>query len=211
MNVQERQSLENFLKQLTAVRGTVKDPEAETLITNAVSQQPDAAYLLVQRTLLMEQALAAAKSQIATLQDQLHGNTDRGSFLSSNEWGKSPSMTAPNTLPLQPAYSLNPTQAAPQRSFFNSSAGSFLSSVAATAAGVAGGAFLFQGIEHLLGNHQNGNGFLGQGLTGDVIEQTTINNYYSDDSTLATSNDDGLNNLLDNSFDDTSSDNDSWI
>lgn len=37
-----------------------------------------------------------------------------------------------------------------------------LGNIAATAAGVAGGAFLFQGIENLMSHHRSGSGFLDQ-------------------------------------------------
>ncbi|MFX5785494.1 DUF2076 family protein, partial [Acinetobacter baumannii] len=65
---QETQVLQNFLDQLVKVQGINKDPQAQSLINDAVSKQADASYLLVQRALLMEQALATANSQIANLQ-----------------------------------------------------------------------------------------------------------------------------------------------
>ena len=61
--------------------------------------------------------------------------------------------------------------------------GSVLGSVAATAAGVAGGAFLYQGIEHMF-NGNSGAGLARQnGLSAPVenIENTTVNNYYGSD------------------------------
>ena len=57
--------------------------------------------------------------------------------------------------------------------------GGFLRSAAATAAGVAGGALLFQGIESLFGNHYAG-GLAGAGMTPGLGE-TVINNYYGSD------------------------------
>ena len=58
-----------------------------------------------------------------------------------------------------------------------------LGTIAATAAGVAGGAFLFQGIGSLLGHHQ-GAGLLDQtqahGMAALPAEQTTVNNFYGD-------------------------------
>jgi hypothetical protein len=64
MNTQEIQSLESFLNQLVQARGVAKDPQADSLIANAVAQQPDAAYLLVQRALLMERKRPARPSVI---------------------------------------------------------------------------------------------------------------------------------------------------
>src|SRR5205085_10756582 len=65
MSPQDSQMLNDFLAQLIQARGIQKDPEADALIQRAVAQQPDATYLLVQRALLMEQALNNAKDQIA--------------------------------------------------------------------------------------------------------------------------------------------------
>jgi hypothetical protein len=71
MSPQEMQVLQNFLAQLVQVQGVAKDPQAASLISEAISKQPDASYLLVQRALLLEQALANANSQIASLQADL--------------------------------------------------------------------------------------------------------------------------------------------
>src|SRR5260370_40444027 len=65
MNPHERAILENFLDQLVRVRGTRKIPEADAMIRRAVDRQPDAAYLLVQRNLMLGQALAETKAQLA--------------------------------------------------------------------------------------------------------------------------------------------------
>jgi hypothetical protein len=69
----------------------------------------------------------------------------------------------------------------------NSGAGSFLGSVATTAAGVVAGGFLFQGIEHLLSGHHGSSSFWGDGSAEPVAEQTIINNYYDSpaDNSLA--------------------------
>ena len=58
--------------------------------------------------------------------------------------------------------------------------GGFLRSAAATAAGVAGGALLFQGISSLFGNHYAG-GLMSGGMTPGLGE-TVVNNYYGDDA-----------------------------
>src|SRR5262249_5800552 len=50
----------------------------------------------------------------------------------------------------------------------------------ATAAGVAGGALLFQGISSLFGNHYAG-GLIGAGMTPGLGE-TVVNNYYGNDA-----------------------------
>lgn len=202
MSPQERQVLQDFLDQLVQARDVPKDPEADDLIARAVARQPDAGYLLTQRALLVEQALNAAKRQIADLQNQVAagrgaGAPAAGGFLEgANAWGHSPGNASRYAAPgrAAPVYDAPPVQqqapmqqapmqAAPARSGFLGGGGSgFLGNIAATAAGVAGGAFLFQGIESLMGGHHGG-GFLG-GNNPNVapIEETTVNNYYGDNA-----------------------------
>jgi hypothetical protein len=60
---------------------------------------------------------------------------------------------------------------------------SFLRSAATTAAGIAGGALLFEGIESLMGGHGGfGGGYGGAGFGGfggqPGITETVVNNYY---------------------------------
>src|SRR5688572_28214283 len=71
MTPQEKQLLERFLADMAAARAGQKDPEAESLIRDAVSRQPDAAYLLVQRALQLDQVLQIRESEVATLQAEL--------------------------------------------------------------------------------------------------------------------------------------------
>ena len=170
MTLQESQLLQDFLDQLAQVRGVRKDPEAQAMIQKALAQQPDAPYLLVQRAMLLEQALNQAKGQIAQLEGQ-SGNLSGG----ASAW---------NPTPQEPSRSPPPSASAPpapqpRSGFLSSGTGSFLGSAAATAAGVAGGAFLFQGLEDLLGRH--GGGFLGQDAPGEVMENVTVNNYEGDE------------------------------
>ena len=153
MNTQEREQLTTFLQQLGQARAAAKDAEAQTLIDTALARQPDAAYLLVQRCLLQDNALQAAQVQIASLQAELQQAKPAANFLDANGWGRAP--VAPTVAPVAPAMAYAPApaypQAAPAPSRFQ--APSFLTSMATTAAGVAAGAFLFQGIESLMGHH----------------------------------------------------------
>jgi hypothetical protein len=175
MSPQDSQLLQEFLDQLVQARGVAKDPEAEAMIQRAAARQPDAAYLLVQRALLQQQALNNAKAEIDALQAQLRATPQAApAFLDPNAWGNSgtarPSSAAPYQQPYQQPYQAPyqqpyPGQAQAQPTggpggFLRGGLGGTLGTVAATAAGVAGGAFLFQGLENLLGHH-SGNGFLG--------------------------------------------------
>ena len=163
MTPDETRLLSNFLSQLGQVSGVSKDPQAASMIAEAVTRQPDAAYLLVQRSLLQDQALAAATARIAALEAQSRATPAASSFLDagSNAWGRgavaapqSAPAPQPNGLPMQAVAAY--AAPAPSRFFGGGGGGSFLTSMAATAAGVAGGAFLFQGIESLMGHHHDG-------------------------------------------------------
>ncbi|MFZ6771805.1 DUF2076 domain-containing protein [Undibacterium sp. SXout7W] len=121
MSPQENQVLSQFLDQLVKVQGINKDAQASALISDAVSKQPDAAYLLVQRALLLDQAMANANSQIASLQAEIHelkalnaaisntnsntgssaNNTNNTSFLDPaiSGWGNSASSRPLNIAP----------------------------------------------------------------------------------------------------------------
>lgn len=223
MNPQEQQLLEDFLQRLAAVRGVAKDAQADALIQQRLAGHPDALYLLVQRSLLQQQALDNAKAQIAQLQAQL-GGQGGGSFLGGQAGGWSqPQQATPPPMPQQAAPGWRerlfgggtpaPQQAAPQAA----AAPSFLASAATTAAGVAGGMFLFNGIESLMGGHHGGGGFFGGGQE-TVVENITQNNFYDDNNnalqnehSFADNNDfnSDLSDIGDVGFDD---DNDnSWV
>lgn len=206
MTPQERQLLQDFLNQLTQARNTVKDPEADGLIARAAAQQPDAIYLLVQRALLLEQALNNAKTQIAQLQSQTGSGTN-GSFLSSSGWG---SQSQSQSQTLNPPYSS--AQNAPRTGLFGGSTGSFLGTMAATAAGVAGGAFLFQGIENLLGHHNSNSSHGQSSLLDSPTESAQVNDRYADnDSSDTQADNNDLDSLADVDLDGSDSgDDSSW-
>lgn len=224
MDSQQIQVLETFLNQLVQARGITKDPQADGLIARAVAQQPDASYLLVQRALLVERALDTAKAQIASLQEQLQAAQPpaRG-FLDAESWGNAPqNVYRPGApAPAAPAYyqpqpqqqsQPQPLQAqasAPSPGFFSGGMKGALGTVAATAAGVAGGAFLFQGIEHMM-HPGGGSGFMnqsGSNAFSPPVENTTVNNYYETDTPTSSGGDSGLDFLssADMNVDDDSS------
>lgn len=208
MTPQETQWLDDLLQRLAAVQGVPKDPQAVAMIRERLAGQPDAIYLLVQRVLLLEHALQDAQAQIAQLsQSQQHPG---GSFLGGApgiDWGRQPQA------PMQPAAQPVPADggyygseryapgappartAAPswrERVFGAPAAAAapaastgpgLLGTAASAAAGVAGGMFLFNGIEHLLGGHGgSGGGLFGgsQGSTPTVTENVT-QNFFGDD------------------------------
>ena len=161
MNAQEREQLSLFLQQLTHVQAGQKDSDADALIREACARQPDAGYLLVQRSMQLEHALRAATAQCSQLQAELDKarTGTQSSFLgNANTWGRQPPAAASGAAPVAAnsgaAMPPRPQAAAPAPSSWGSG---ILGTVATTAAGVVAGSFLFQGINNLMGHHnQNG-------------------------------------------------------
>lgn len=194
MSPEERSLLQNFLNDLTASRAGQKDGEAERMIYDALRTSPDAAYLLVQHAILSDQALHAAQDQVARLQEQVRNMPvqaqQSSGFLGGQggQPGPSPWARAASAPPPQDQYA--PAQPPPQGGGFygpgpfnrGGGLGSFLRNAGTTAAGVAGGALLFDGLSNLFGGHRGGGfGGFGGGWGGQPTE-IVENNYYDDNS-----------------------------
>ena len=174
MTPQEKQLLERFLADMAAARAGQKDPEAEALIREAVSRQPDAAYLLVQRALQLDQVLQIREAEVQKLQNELAQSKSGagaagGGFLGDPyAWGAQPRSAPPpaaqssGSAPIpgvqRPGGVGAQLQAAPQQQQPQAQArpwggSGMLGTVATTAAGVVAGSFLYQGIQNLM--HRN--------------------------------------------------------
>jgi hypothetical protein len=202
MTPEERNLISGLFDRLGQASIQGKDAEADQLIRNKVAEIPAAPYMLVQSLLVMQQAVANAQSRIGALEKQLAErdpapNTQPagGSFLAgvaslfgggqshAQPQRATPQPPPPPQAPMQPAqpqaYGYPPPVPQPA-----ARGGGFLQGALTTAAGVAGGALLFQGIEGLLGH--NPGPFSGAvspsgGLFGGATptENTEIiNNYY---------------------------------
>jgi uncharacterized protein len=189
-----------------------KDREAEDFIRQNVAALPSTPYLLVQTVLVQEHALANAQARIAELEKQVEAAKSAqpagGSFLGGladklGPWGRradqqagpgpgsgpgpAPMPQPPQPMAPQPGYAAYASTAA----MAPSAGGGFLRSALTTAAGVAGGALLFQGIESLLGHNAGafgpglgagyGGGFGGGFGGGGTTINETVNNYYGND------------------------------
>lgn len=209
MNTQERDMLNAFLTQLTQAQVGAKEPEAQTLIAQALAKQPDAGYLLVQRAMQLDFVLQQSQAKVAELQAQLERQqpAPQKSFLNDvHAWGRGPAATtaglgagsvaAPNgsAVPVaaRPAVAGAPTAsaAAPAPAAAPAAAttpwaSSMMGTVATTAAGVVAGSFLYSGIQSLMGNHNlgggSGNARNNQESAGHTENNTVVNNYYSND------------------------------
>ena len=153
MQSEERELITGLFGRLQPFESQPRDGEAEALIKDLAVRQPAAPYLLVQTVLVQEQALKAAQERIAELEARAGAAPAASGFLGSapkiSPWGApaAPAAPPPSVPPTR-----SPLQAAvaPQQ---GGGGGSFLRSAMATAAGVAGGALLFEGIRNLMGSN----------------------------------------------------------
>jgi hypothetical protein len=152
MQPEERDLIAGLFGRLRQFDGQPRDPEAERLIADSIAAQPGAPYLLVQTVLVQEQALKGAQQRIADLEAKAAAAAaPPPSFLGSapkiGPWGSAPGSAPTGGQPAQPAAAApSPFQAAP------AAGGGFLRQAMMTAAGVAGGALLFEGIRNMMGH-----------------------------------------------------------
>lgn len=184
MNPQEKVQLEQFLQQLNSTQAGAKDSDANALIAESVKQQPDAAYLLVQRAMGLEMALQVAQKQMADMQAQIDQTSKPSGFLSGiNSWGRAaPAQGAPGNA----MAAARPAAGAAQPSSWGSG---MLGAIATTAVGVVAGSMLYQGIQSMMGHNSTpdaGNGLGHSNAPADSGQQVAQNydnsasNYDSD-------------------------------
>jgi len=153
MQSEERELITGLFGRLQPFEAQPRDGEAEALIKDLAARQPAAPYLLVQTVLVQEQALKAAQERIAELEARAGAAPAASGFLGSapkiGPWGAQAAAPAA-PIPSVPS-TRSPLQAAvaPQQG----GGGGFLRTAMATAAGVAGGALLFEGIRGLMGSN----------------------------------------------------------
>jgi len=160
MQQQERDLISGLFGRLQQFENQPRDLDAERLIADHVSRQPSAVYLLTQTAIVQEEALKQAKARIAELESKASETSFLGSAPKIGPWGATPSAPqAPAPAPRSPWQAAPaPQQAAPyaaQQAPMGAPAGGgggFLRTALTTAAGVAGGALLFQGISSMFGH-----------------------------------------------------------
>jgi hypothetical protein len=195
MTPQERDLIVALFGRVQQQANQAKDRDAEALIAQGVQQVPDAPYLLVQTVLIQDMALAEAHNRITDLEQQVAAakaapppaptsflGGARGSVPAAGPWGRpAPAATAAPS-PVWSGVGQAPTAAPPAMAPLAAPGASsgFLRQAATTAAGIAGGALLFQGISSLFGPHYGG-GMFGGMTPQPGLGETVINNYYNDD------------------------------
>lgn len=200
MTYEEKLMLNDFLGKLVSVNNIAKDPEADMMIKKAMSAQPDAGYVLVQNMLLMQAALTQLQARVEELERarETNAQSSQSTFLGANAQSAVHSYFGgqqkqqPQAQPAYQQQSSQPygAQNTQQQGMRQSSGmGDFLRSAGTTAAGVAGGMLLFEGINSLFSPHSSGAFGGGMGMP----QETTINNYYGDSaSSDTTPSDDGF-------------------
>lgn len=216
MSPEERQLLVGLFERTKSAAATPRDQEAETFINNEIKAQPAAAYLLSQTVIVQDQALQGANARIEELEarvKELESKPASGGFLGGLFGGQRPVAPPPGfgQRPSGPwgAPSAAPPQgyappAAPPQGYAAPQAGAesggFLRGALGTAAGVAGGVLLADGIRNLFthgggmgGMGGMGNLGIGSGFT-PTGETTVINNYYGDEPGSAQAGEAGYDN-----------------
>ena len=193
MTPQERDLIEGLFQRLKASEVPEKDREAERLIQARLAGQPSAPYQLVQTVLVQDHALTAAQARIEQLEKELAdhpaqpaagGTSFLGGLLGGNRWNaQAAAQPAPATAPRSSVPITAPAAAtAPAPAF---GGGSFLGSALTTAAGVAGGALLYDGLRSLLFHNPGPFGpYVGSnwgGAPGGNIYETNVVNNYGDE------------------------------
>lgn len=168
MQQQERDLISGLFDRLKPFESQPRDGEVEQFIWGLAAKQPASAYLLVQTVLVQEQALKAAQDRIAELEAKVAAAPQpEAGFLTSapkiGPWG-APRSSVPQTQAAPapaPGGSMVPSSRSPLQAAVSpqqqpAAGGSFLRTAMMTAAGVAGGALLFEGIRGLMGSNPFG-------------------------------------------------------
>ena len=148
MTPRENLMVTRLVNRLVGQADLPKDADAEFELATLLKTRPDAAYLLLQRCLMLEVSLAQTGDELNALRTSgVVGAPNASSTL------------APSSMPPaqpQPLIPQTPAQPQPQP---QPQPTSFLRNAATIGAGVLGGSLLFQGVESLL--HGSGHGLLG--------------------------------------------------
>jgi uncharacterized protein len=178
MNPQEREVIDGIFERLKQVENQPRDPEAEKYIAGLVARQPYAPYAMAQAMFIQEQALNQFKERVEALENELKQAKEpqNSSGFLSGLWGGGRPAEAPPRTSVPPSGAPMAQQGyapqgyapqAPQPAPFppqgpagplGGGGGGFLTGALTTAAGVAGGALLFQGLKGMFGG-QHGSGF----------------------------------------------------
>jgi uncharacterized protein len=188
MTPNEKALIEDLFSRLRSAAPSGRDAEAENAITAEMARSPAAAYALVQTVLVQDQALREAHAKIQAAEaaaqqapQQQPSFLDRAGSALQGFGGQRAQAPSP-----QAQGSGQPPEQPQGRQ-----GGGFLSGALQTAAGVAGGALLFEGVRSMFGG---GGGLLGGGGpwggSGTTVNETIINEDKSRDDDVRDARDD---------------------
>ena len=205
MTSRENLMVTRLVNRLVGQADLPKDADAEFELAMLLKTRADAPYLLLQRCLMLEVALAQAGDEL----NALRASTGTGAPGAPSAFASPAIPLAPSQPPMQPA----PGKAQPQLQ-----PSGFLRNAATIGAGVLGGSLLFQGVESLL--HGSGHGLLGGTSPVAGSDIGTANNLLSSPAAPLRTTDSGALDAASNGltadagdFDadtETSTDDDSW-
>jgi len=217
MTPNEKSMIEELFGRIRQTSMPTRDAEAERLIAEEMARTPGAAYALAQTVLVQDQALRQAADQVQALQEAAQraqpdrdGAPQSGSFLDRFGGPGARPGAVPRT-----GQAVDPQAAPPPPQAGGFGGGGFLSGALQTAAGVAGGALLFEGVRSLFGGSGGLGGAFGSGPWGGgtpTINETIINeapDKGADDS-RDDRDDDGLRQASDSDDDDGDPADDGW-
>jgi uncharacterized protein len=176
MTPDERSLVSELFDRLSTLESAPRDPEAERLIMDGLRRAPNATYALVQTVLVQDEALKRADARIQALEQELGPPQEQrqGGFLDNMRgalFGRRDE-PRPGSVPSVPPVRQSDTRfgagpgpapgmaggypggyaaAEPMRP-----GGSFLGTMAASAAGVIGGSLLLDGIRSMMGHNAGG-------------------------------------------------------
>jgi hypothetical protein len=148
MTPAEQQMISDLFTRIGRLGPIEKDRDAAQIIREAVSENPDAPYFLVQSVLIQDEALRQADARIRELESRSSGQPS-GSILSARGLGGG---SVPSVGPRTPSGPQEPTPAR-EPAYSAPAPGGFLASALSTAASVAGGMLLADSIRGLFGGH----------------------------------------------------------
>jgi hypothetical protein len=172
MTPDEHRLLTDLFSRIGGSSESRRDPEAEAVIADEIRRRPYAPYVMAQTVIVQEQALKGAAARIEELENlvrrlETRKNESTGSFLGGSDGdflGRNRTSVPVAGRPVASARAsrddvwnrgmdLPPSRMPPHLgrpgARTGTGGGSFLGSALATAAGIAGGALLFQGLSHL--------------------------------------------------------------
>jgi hypothetical protein len=151
LNPEDRNAIEGLFSRLREVerRTDARDPEAEALIREEISQQPGAPYYMAQTILVQEHALSVAERRIAELEEQVERRPS--DFLGGLFGGRDTSRPQHRTPARQERGPWDRNDRSPDNRHGDNRGGGFLAGAAQTALGVTGGLLLGSAIGSLFG------------------------------------------------------------